>query len=105
MLKTDIYIGLNDRETKAQKYETASYITVLKNVCNNYQIPFSFNLVHGGYMHESGEYTEENTLILSLIDTDPKIVHDIAEDLCVCFNQESVLITSDVVITHSIKRK
>lgn len=40
MLKTDIYIGLNDCKTKAQKYETASYITVLENVCKNYRVPF-----------------------------------------------------------------
>jgi hypothetical protein len=56
-------------------------------------------------MHESGEYTEENTLVLSLIDIDKKTVNEIAEDFCMFFNQESVLITSDLVRTYSIKRK
>lgn len=105
MIKTDIYIGLNDRETKEQKFDTSKYIDVLKHVCKSYQIPFSFNVVQGGYMHESGEYTEENTLVLSLIDIDKKTVNEIAEDFCMFFNQESVLITSDLVRTYSIKRK
>lgn len=45
MIKTDIYIGLNDRITKEQKFNTGRYIEVLKMVCRNYQVPFSFNLV------------------------------------------------------------
>ena len=104
MIKTDIYIGLNDRITKEQKFNTGRYIEVLKMVCRNYQVPFSFNLVQGGYMHESGEYTEENTLVLSLIDIDEQTVNEIAEDVCMFFNQESVLITTDRVRAYSIKR-
>ena len=33
MTKTEIYVGLNDQDTKVQKFETAKYISVLKNVC------------------------------------------------------------------------
>lgn len=55
-------------------------------------------------MHESGEYTEENTLVLSLIDIDEQTVNEIAEDVCMFFNQKSALITTDRVRTHSIKR-
>lgn len=57
MTKTDIYVGLNDRSTKKQKFETEKYVSTLKNVCVSYKVPFSFNLIEGGYIHESGEYT------------------------------------------------
>ena len=102
MTKTDIYIGLNDQDTKTQNFETSKYVSILKKVCINYKVPFSFNLVQGGYIHESGEYTQENTLVLSLIDLDRAVVEEIAKDLCAFFHQESVLITSGEVETYMI---
>ena len=97
MIKTDIYVGLNDQETKEQRFETAKYITVLKDVCKSYKVPFSFNVSEGGYIHESGEYVQETSLVLTLIDVDDSTVAEIAKDLCAFFNQESVLITEDLV--------
>ena len=102
MNKTDIYIGLNDQDTKRQEYSTSKFISILKNVCINYKVPFSFALIEGGYIHESGEYTQENTLVLSLIGIDRTVIDEIAKDLCVFFHQESVLITSGEVETYSI---
>ena len=69
MLKTEIYIGLNDQDTKEQRFETSRYLSLLKNVCISYRVPFSVSVIDGGYIHENGEYTEEKTLVLSLIDT------------------------------------
>ncbi len=97
MIETKIYVGLNEADTKTQKYETARYIGILKNVCRSCEVPFSFSLAQGGYMHEDGEYTEETTLVISLIDVGKKTVNEIAKDLCAFFNQESVLITEDLV--------
>ncbi len=102
MTETKIYVGLNDSETMKQEHETATYISVLKHVCRSYQIPFSFSLAQGGYIHEDGQYTEELTLVISLIDVDKKIINEIAKDLCVFFHQESVLITEDRVRAYYI---
>ena len=102
MTETKIYVGLNDSETMKQEFETARYISVLKNVCKSYQVPFSFSLDQGGYMHEDGRYTEEQTLVISLIDVEKEIVNEIAEDLCVFFHQESVLITEDRVRAYYV---
>ena len=74
MKKTDIYIGLNDQDTKEQKFETGKYISILKNVCISYGVPFSFSVIEGGYIHESGEYTQEKTLVLSLIGTERSLI-------------------------------
>ncbi len=98
-----IYIGLNDSETKTQKFDIGQYASVLKLVCRNYHVPFSFTVEQGGYFHENGDYTQENTLVLTLIDIEQKTVAEIARDLCAFFHQESVLITGDFVRILSIK--
>ncbi len=103
MIETKIYIGLNDSVTKTQLFETDKYIGILRNVCNAYHIPFSFDVVEGGYMHENGEYTRETTLVLTLIDADKNTVTEIAGDLCAFLHQESVLITEDHVRAFFVK--
>ena len=102
MNKTEIYIGLNDQETKVQKFETSRYMSLLKNVCISYRVPFSISLIDGGYIHEDGTYTEEKTLVLSLIDIEENTVNEIARDLCAFFHQESVLITSGEIRAYSV---
>ena len=66
MTETKIYVGLNDAVTKNQLFSTEKYVKILKNVCFAYGTPFSFALEEGGYIHENGEYTKENTLVLTL---------------------------------------
>ena len=105
MLETKIYVGLNDSESLDQKYPTDKYINVLKTVCRGYKVPFSFSVAEGGYMHENGAYTQEMTLVLSLIDIEEETIQRIAEDLCVFFHQESVLITEGEVRTYYINQK
>ena len=105
MIETKIYVGLNDSETKTQRRGTETYVGILKNVCRSYEVPFSFAVVQGGYLHEDGSYTEENTLVLSLIDTDETVINEIAKDLCVFFHQESVMITKDSVQVYFVKER
>ena len=95
MTETKIYVGLNDAETRKQRFETTRYLGMLKNICQNYHVAFSVDIEEGGYFHEDGEYTEETSLILLLIDADWDVVVEIAKDLCAFFHQESVLVTED----------
>ena len=50
--------------------------------------------MNGGYFHNDGRYIEENTLSLMMIDVPEKTVLEIAKDICIFFNQESVMVTS-----------
>ena len=93
MKETKIYVGLNDMVTRKQKFGTEKYISILREVCRQYRVPFSFTVSEGGYFHEDGEYTQENSLIVTLIDVDDALTEEIAKDLCAFFHQESVLIT------------
>ena len=88
-----MYIGLNDAETGVQKFDSERYISILKHVCKSYKIAFSVQMINGGYVHEDGRYTEENTLLLRLIDVPKRIVKELAKDLCIFFNQESIMVT------------
>lgn len=99
MKEIKIYVGLNDADLHTQKFETPKYMKVLKSVCKNYGVGFSIEQINGGYFHEDGTYVEENTLVLTLIDIPKETVKEIAKDLCIFFNQESVLITKDEIET------
>ena len=105
MTETKIYIGLNDQVTKEQIFETEKYIKILRDVCCAYRTPFSFDVIEGGYIHENGEFTKENSLELTLIDADREVINEIAKDLCAFFNQESVLITEGEVRAYFISEK
>ena len=102
MTEFKIYVGLNDSTTKKQLFETEKYISILKKVCYAYHTPFSFNLENGGYFHENGDYVEENTLMLTLVDVPDETVEQIATDLCVFFHQESVLVVRSGVSTFFV---
>ena len=97
MTETRIHIGLNDAQTKEQIHETEMYMSVLKYVCRNYHVAFSVDIEHGGYFHDDGEYTEETSFVLLLIDVDQNVVSEIAKDLCTFFHQESVLVTENQI--------
>ena len=105
MTEITISVGLNDAVTKQQKHPTKVYVDIMKNVCQSYHVPFSFIVSDGGYFHENGDYTEEKTLVLCLLDPDIGVVDSIARDLCAFFHQESVLITKSKVRAYYIKEK
>lgn len=105
MTETKLYVGLNDSVTMAQEFDTEKYVSILKNVCRSYHVSFSFSVQQGGYVHEDGLYTQERSLVLSLIDTEEDLVNEIAKDLCVFFHQESVLITQNSVRSYYIREK
>ena len=101
----EIYIGLNDAVTKKQMFETEKYLDVLKTVCRSYHVPFSVNKEQGGYFHEDGTYTEENSFVLLLIGTEREVVKNIAKDLCTFFGQESVMVTENQIGGYFINRE
>lgn len=101
--ETKVYIGLNDSEAKEQKLETERYVSILKKICQAYDVPFSFNVVEGGYMHDNGEYTEEKSIVLTFIDVKQETVDEVAKEACILFHQESVLITVDQIHARSIR--
>ena len=105
MIEITISVGLNDAVTKQQEHPTKTYVDIMKSVCRSYRVPFSFIVSEGGYFHENGDYTQEKTLVLCLLDPEEGVVDCIARDLCAFFHQESVLITESKVRAYFIKEK
>ena len=105
VMESQIFIGLNDSETKQQKLSTDRYAAILKEVCKDFGAPFSFNVIDGGYIHDDGEYTEEKSIVLTFIDLPQETVDEIAKEMCVLFHQESVLVTTDRIRVRSIRER
>ena len=105
MTEITISVGLNDAVTKQQEHKTKVYVDIMKSVCRSYKVPFSFIVSEGGYFHENGDYTQEKTLVLCLLDPEKGVVDSIARDLCAFFHQESVLITESKVRAYYIKEE
>ena len=103
--ESQIYIGLNDSETKQQKLATDRYAAILKEICRDFGVPFSFNVIDGGYIHDNGEYTEEKSIVLTFIDLPQETVDKIAKEVCILFHQESVLVTTDRIRVRSIRER
>lgn len=102
MIESKIYIGLNDVTTNTQLFENEKYISVLRNVCYAYKVPFSFNVEEGGYIYQNGDYARETSLVLTLIDAEKDVVNEIAKDLCAFFHQESVLVTESRIDSYYV---
>ena len=81
------------------------YVDIMNHVCLSYHVPFSYIVSDGGYFHENGEFTQEKTLVLCLLDPKEGVVDAIARDLCAFFHQESVLITESKVRAYFIKEE
>lgn len=92
-----IYIGLNDSESRKQKYSTELFLSILRNVCIGYRVAFSVSELRGGYFHNDKTFVSENSLCLMLIGTDDTMADEIAKDLCAFFHQESVMVLRDTV--------
>lgn len=107
-MKTDrytIYVGLNDADTKQQKYETEKFEKVLYLVCKNYQVSFSLAHLAGGYFHDNGQFVAENSLQITLIGGSENVVNEISKDICAFFNQESVLVVHDIVDSFLVRNE
>lgn len=102
MLEVRIYVGLDDKDTHEQLYDTEDYKSVLKEICKKYNTSFSLQVIEGGYFHDDGTWVDENTLLVTLIGIPLKRVYIIAKELCETFNQESVMITSNSVLTFNL---
>ena len=98
-----IYVGLADRNEYEQKVSFEKASSLVSNVCRNYNMSFSLVLQKGGYFHHNGQFVDETSLAVSLINADKHLVDEVASDLCCFFNQESVMVTCEKIQIYSIE--
>lgn len=93
MLKYQLYIGLFDRETKAQEINTLDAYKVVGHVINR---PCTITQGQGVYDHDDGTRVYEPSLIVEIVDFDKSVTRgwliDKIETIKKALNQESVVL-------------
>jgi uncharacterized membrane-anchored protein YitT (DUF2179 family) len=95
MLKFTVIAGLNDKETKKQEISTeTAYKIIFKTLKNNGVEGATLTEARGFYTHNNGDIVIENSIKIELLFIDYSTVKNIAEELRIKLNQESVVIES-----------
>lgn len=91
MNKYDLFVGLNDKDSKIQEIETDKAIEIIKSLCWEMFEGATVSLAFGLYKHGNGEKVSENTIRIELMTNDERGVKNFVADLKRIFNQESVM--------------
>lgn len=97
MKKTIFYIGLNDKETKAQKISTLEAADIINRLTLQYYGGATISNARGIYTHEDGRVVCEETIRVEVLDASEEKNRALAEDLKRVLNQESILVESQSV--------
>ena len=95
MKKTTLYIGLNDKDTKAQEISTEHAKTYVFCTLPKYVDGATVTTAEGLYTHENGTTVIENTIKIEILEFDENTHENILEFARLAksyFNQESVAI-------------
>lgn len=62
MKKFILTIGLNDKDTKQQRYDTITAYKMVENILQQYTDGYTMYQANGGYKHNDGTFTNENII-------------------------------------------
>ena len=96
--KHEIYLGLNDKDTKQQEITTLNAYKICVNICKD----CSIQEIMGFYTHSNGEVVQEKSFKIELFEKSDDEIKDIAGQLKTAFNQESVIINKVLTDTQFI---
>lgn len=99
MTKFNLTIGLNDKDTKTQLYDDITACQIVENILKQYLDGYTILKAFGGYKHDDGTFTQENSLRVELLFTTASQVKIICDKIKQQLNQESVAV--EIVETNS----
>lgn len=102
MKKFTIYLGLNDKDTKKQEMETIEAYKLLNKIILNDFDGATIYSADGIFKHDNGEIVIEKTFKAELFTDNETSVKNLCNTLKVVFNQESVILQSEVVTSEFI---
>lgn len=88
--KIILYVGLFDKESKAQEISTLDAFKVASNLVTEIIGFGTITEAHGIYTHDDGTLVDEPTLRIEVSDIDRESMKRLALALKAAFNQESV---------------
>lgn len=95
-----MYVGLNDKDTYTQVISTEDAVNMIDSICLQYLEGYTVQEATGSWVDEKGLATHEKTIICYFDNTNEEIVHEIADELLECLNQNTVLIEQNKVRTE-----
>ncbi len=90
MRKHILFIGLNDKNTKAQEISTLDAYKIVSNLCCEYVGFGTITEACGVYTHDNGEIVQESTLKVEFCGADLEAVKRVAAAAKFALNQESI---------------
>ena len=96
MIKYNIYIGLNDKDSKKQEVSTRrARQEVIKILNNNNITGLTMYEVMGVFKHEDGTITFEKSLKVELLEVEEEDVLRSIQELKKALNQECILLEKE----------
>lgn len=94
MIKYQMFVGLNDKDTKQQEITSVEAYKVLTNIVKQAFNAFTIYEGNGVFTHENGEMTIEKTLIINILleKSNDKEINKIISQIKTTLNQESVML-------------
>lgn len=92
MQKHILTIGLNDKDTKQQKYDIVTCYKLVENVLKENTNGYTIYQTNGGYKHDNGEFVQEISLRVELMFIEKEKVIEIANIIKspIVLNQETI---------------
>ena len=94
-----IFIGCGDYHLQDEIISEDELREMLARFFRRKKIDFSMFSAKGGYLREDGRFISENTLCISIIESDELDIIRLAKSLSMFMNQEHSLVVKDVIKT------
>ena len=92
-----IFIGCGDYDLQEEIVSEDELREMVTRFFMRKEIDYSMFSVKGGYLREDGRFISENTLCISIIESDEMDIVRLARSLSMYMNQEASLVVKDVV--------
>ena len=102
MKKYVLFVGLNDKDTKAQEIPVLSAYKMAMNVINTHCDGGTISEAQGFYKHDDGTIVIENSLRVELLFVERATVLAIVNELKIILNQESIIMQSEEIQSEMI---
>lgn len=83
-------IGLNDKDTYTQKYDTITAYKMIENILKPRTNGYTMYETNGGYQHDNGTFISEKSIRVELMFISQAQVFIIANEIKTTLNQESI---------------
>lgn len=97
MKKYNLYVGLNDKETKTQKIDTVEAFKIATNIVVEFFGGATIYVADGVYTHSNGTVVIEKTLKIEILTDEDEKITDVINILKITFNQESILKETQII--------